>query len=264
MTEQDGSTTPSAGPIPSRTFSAPENPLFGGREVLQIGMLMFVLPVIVLPFVVVLVRTIWYPHLSTQAVAEKPWVVLGPQFVWFTMIALFLMDYARAKFHQSLWQLISWNWPSNGWLPLVGIGIATLGLQVLQRVLPMPQTSPFDKFFQRPVDGFALAILGIAFAPFMEELFFRGLLYPVIARRWGVATGVLATAGLFGVIHYPEYKSWSPVLIIFLVGVILGWVRAQRRSVAASFVVHAIYNGVPIIALMIASRGFQHVDRLTR
>jgi hypothetical protein len=34
--------------------------------------------------------------------------------------------------------------------------------------------------------------------------------------------------------------------------------------VGASFVVHSIYNGVPVIAVVIASRGFQHLEKLAQ
>jgi uncharacterized protein len=54
------------------------------------------------------------------------------------------------------------------------------------------------------------------------------------------------------------------VLIIFLVGVILTLVRAKMKSVGASFIVHAIYNAVPVIAAIIASHGFQHLERLAQ
>ncbi|HZR67380.1 MAG TPA: type II CAAX endopeptidase family protein [Terriglobales bacterium] len=249
-------------PAPVTSAPPPENPPFGGMDVIQIGLLTFVVPVILAPFVVLVVQKLFYPALTFNDVAQKPWVLLGPQFVWFAAVALFLVDYSKARFHQTLWQAVSWKWPREGWPALIAIGIGTLALQILQRVLPMPQTSPFDKFFQRPIDGFAMAVLGIVFAPFMEELFFRGFLYPVVARKWGVAAGVLGTAAVFGLIHYPEYKSWGPVLIIFLVGVILALVRAQRHSVAASFVVHGIYNGVPILVLMIASHGFHNLPKL--
>ena len=254
----------SNGTPPTLTAPAAENPPFGGVEVLQIGLLIFVVPVIASAFLVILVQKLWYPQLSIQAVEAKPWLLLGPQFIWFAIVTLFLIDYSKARFHQTLWQAIRWNWPKTGWLAIVGMGIASLSLMALQRFLPMPKTSPFDKFFERPVDAYAIAILGIVFAPFMEELFFRGLLYPVLARRTGVAASVLLTASLFGVIHYPEYKAWGPVFIVFLVGVILAIVRARTRSVAASFVVHAIYNGVPILTIMVASHGFRHLEKLAQ
>jgi uncharacterized protein len=181
------------------------------------------------------------------------------------VVALFLLEHTKSKFHQTLWQAIRWNWPAHRWPVLVGIGIVTLALlQGLERLLPLPSKSPFDQFFNRPLDAYAFAFLAIAFAPFMEELFFRGFLYPVLARRLGVMLGVVLTALPFALIHQPEYKAWGPVLIIFLVGVVLTLVRAKMKSVGASFIVHSIYNGVPVVAAIIASHGFRHLEKLAQ
>lgn len=253
---------PAVAPQPLSTPPA-ENPPFGGIEVLQIGLLMFVVPIIAAPFVVVLVQKFRYPHLSFVQVGAKPWVLLAPQFIWFAVVALFLIDYTKSKFHQTLWQAIRWNWPRHRWPLMVGIGFLTLiALQGLERLLPLPKNSPFDQFFDRPLDAYAFAFLAIAFAPFMEELFFRGFLYPVLARRLGVSAGVVLTALPFALIHGPEYKAWGPVLIIFLIGVVLTLVRAKMKSVAASFIVHSIYNGVPVVTVLIASHGFRHLEKL--
>jgi membrane protease YdiL (CAAX protease family) len=97
----------------------------------------------------------------------------------------------------------------------------------------------------------------------MEELFFRGFLYPVLARRFGFIMAVLLTALPFACIHIIEYKAWAPVLIVFLVGVVLTVVRAKRQSVASSFIVHSIYNGIPVLATIIASGGYRHLEKLT-
>jgi uncharacterized protein len=243
----------------------PEDPPFGGVEVIQIGVLMFVVPIVLSPFLVVVVQKFFYPHLSFTAVALKPWVLLAPQFIWFAIIALFLIDYTQVKFHQTLWQAVRWNWPKQAWPALVGIGLVTLlALQGLERLLPLPQKSPFDQFFNRPVDAYAFAFLAIAFAPFMEELFFRGFLYPVLARRLGVAVGMVLTALTFAFIHIFEYKAWGPVLIIFIVGMVLTAVRAKMKSVGASFIVHSIYNGIPIVAAIVASHGFHDLHKLAQ
>jgi hypothetical protein len=36
------------------------------------------------------------------------------------------------------------------------------------------------------------------------------------------------------------------------------------KSVGASFVVHAIYNGVPILAAIFITHGFKQLDKLTQ
>jgi hypothetical protein len=262
----DNPTDPSqtVGPQPLSTPPA-EDPPFGGVDVLQIGLLMFVVPIIAAPFIVVLVQKLFFPHLTFMQVGSKPWVLLAPQFIWFAVVALFLIDYAKSKFHRTLWQAIRWNWPSHRWPVMVGIGFLTmLSLQGLERLLPLPKNSPFDQFFDRPLDAYAFAFLAIAFAPFMEELFFRGFLYPVLARRVGVGVAIFLTASIFAFIHVFEYKAWGPVLIIFLVGLVLTAVRAKTKSVGASFIVHAIYNGVPVIAAVVASHGFRHLEKLAQ
>src|SRR5690348_472067 len=80
-------------PTPPATLNAPpvEDPPFGGIEVLQIGLLIFIVPIIASAFLVVLIQKIWYPQLSIQAVQSKPWLLLGPQLLWFAIVTLFLI-----------------------------------------------------------------------------------------------------------------------------------------------------------------------------
>src|SRR5437879_9704329 len=83
-----------------------------------------------------------------------------------------------------------------------------------------------------------MSIFAVTLAPLMEELFFRGFLYPVLARRLGVGSGIFLTSAAFAVLHGAQLKySWA-VLIIFLVGLALTIVRAVTKSVAACFLLH--------------------------
>jgi len=269
--DEDSPSSEPAGP-PAEAPPVAEDPPFGGVEVLQIGLLMFVAPSLLAPLLVVLLQRVFYPQLTLTAVASKPWILLGSQFAWYAVIALFLIDYARSRFRQTLWQAVRWNWPKHAWPALVALGFFTLfALEGLERLLPTPTKGPFEQFFDRPIDAYAFAFLAIAFAPLMEELFFRGILYPVLARRLGVVLAVLLTALTFAGIHIPEYKSgvaanqaWVPVVIIFLVGMVLTLVRATMKSVGASFIVHSIYNGIPILAALITSRGFRDLHKLAQ
>ena len=86
----------------------------------------------------------------------------------------------------------------------------------------------------------------------------------MLARRLGAAAAVLITASSFAFIHIFEYKAWGPVLIIFLVGAVLTIVRSKMKSVGASFIVHSVYNGVPVMAALIASHGFKHLEKLAQ
>src|SRR5215470_18359641 len=107
---------------------ARENPPFSGWDVTKIGLLLFLVPAFIEPFVVVFAQKALYPQLSFQDVSHKAWVLLGPQFVWFAIVAVYLIISAKDWFHQTLWRAIQWNWPQQGWFSLIAVGIATVVL----------------------------------------------------------------------------------------------------------------------------------------
>ena len=129
-----------------------------------------------------------------------------------------------------------------------------------------------DVFFQTPLRAWVLSIFGMTLVPFIEEMFFRGFLYPVLARRLGLVLGVLVTAVSFTMIHVPQLAdphmrlaaSWGAVLIIFIIGLALTIVRAVKKSVAAGMLMHMAYNGLTSIMAIIVSGGFRHLDRITQ
>jgi len=127
----------------------------------------------------------------------------------------------------------------------------------------MPKHAPIDDFFRTARDAYVLSLFGIFFAPLFEELFFRGLLYPALARRIGMIPSILVTALAFASIHGSQLKySWGPVLVIFLVGVTLTTVRAVKKSVGATVLMHMAYNGTIFVAAYIATDGFRHLEKL--
>ena len=137
---------------------------------------------------------------------------------------------------------------------------SSLGL--LQSLLPMPKDTPFEHLFDRPRDAYLLAIIAVTLGPLMEELFFRGFMYPVLARRMGAAWGIVLTALPFGLIHLPQYGwAWGAALVIVMVGVVCGVVRAVTRSVGASFLVHVGYNGTQMIIALVYTHGFRHMEK---
>jgi membrane protease YdiL (CAAX protease family) len=83
----------------------------------------------------------------------------------------------------------------------------------------------------------------------------------VLARRLGAVWGILLTALPFGLMHYLQYRSWSAVLIIILVGVVLTTVRAITKSVASSFLAHVGYNGTLMLIAAVATDGFRHMEK---
>jgi len=247
-------------PLP-RLPKAGEDPVWSGWDVLLIAALTLgAIFLVQLVLILVGVRFV-YRHESWIDVAQKPVLALLSELLAYGIVAIFMVLLVEGKYHTRFWPAIRWNWPGPGGVGLVGVGVLMLGFDLLGRFLPMPKTTPFDQFFDRPLDAYLTVAFAVTLGPLMEELFFRGFLYPVVARRLGAFWGILLTALPFGLMHYLQYRSWSAVLIIILVGVVLTTVRAVTKSVASSFLAHVGYNGTLMVIAAIATDGFRHMEK---
>jgi membrane protease YdiL (CAAX protease family) len=250
-------------PLPIREV-VPRNPPWSGWDVTRIALLLFVVPfVVVLPSVAFVANKLLYPALPWIAVAQKPWIALSTQFVWDLLILAYMIMFVEGTFHRRFWEAIQWNWPRWYWaLLLVLVGILTVSLEGLERFFKIPKHIPMEEFLNTPQAALMTAIFAVTLGPLMEELFFRGFLYPTLARRSGVTASVLVTAAAFGLIHGWQL-AFTPglVFIIFLVGLVLTIVRAKTNSVGSSFVVHIAYNSTIVAMGIIAA---WHGDKVVR
>lgn len=239
-----------------------ENPPWNGWDVLVIVGLAFI-TILVSQFAILFGAHFFvYPGAPLSVLAQRPLLLLVSQFVIDAIVALFLFLLVEAKYHVRFWQAIRWNWPAQVWKWLSFGVVMLLVLSMLENILPMPKDTPFEKLFARPRDAYLLAIIAVTLGPLVEELFFRGFFYPVLARRWGVAWAVFLTALPFALMHMPQYGyAWGALLVILIVGIVCGVVRAATKSVGASFLVHAGYNGTQMLIAMLWTRGFTHMPK---
>ncbi len=249
--------------LPSPPPKAGENPVWNGWDVLQIAGLT-ALTLFLAQFLIVLgARHFAFPHQSWIEVAQKPSLALLSELLTYVAVALYMILLVEGKYQVRFGLAIRWNWPGIAGVSFLGIGVLMLGLDLLGRFLPMPKSTPFDQFFAHTSDAYLTAIFAITLGPLMEELFFRGFLYPVIARRLGVFWGIFLTALPFGLIHAVQYGyAWGAVLIIFFVGVVLTTLRAVTKSVASSFLAHVGYNATLMALAAMATDGFRHLEKV--
>ncbi len=103
-------------------------------------------------------------------------------------------------------------------------------------------------------DGFSwpalLAMLAMAgfIAPFSEELIFRGLLFPWLRGRFGVATAAVLSGLIFAILH------GVPILIPALtaIGTALALLYHRCGSLWPVILTHGVFNGIMVIALYAA------------
>ena len=103
-------------------------------------------------------------------------------------------------------------------------------------------------------------IMAVLIAPLVEETVFRGYLYPLVAKTFGVATGIITTGVLFGLMHGAQLGwTWALVLVLIVVGVIFTFVRARTGSVFASFLLHLGYNSTIAVVTILGTQGFTKI-----
>ena len=167
-----------------------------------------------------------------------------------------------------LLQGIKWNWPGQNAIlyPALGVGLA-VGIQALTSLLQrfIPSNLPIEKMFRTPGDAWFLVAFGITLAPVLEEFYFRGFLYPTLARRIGVGFAATFTVVGFVGIHAAQLSSaWVPLLMLTIASAAFTIVRIKTDSVSAAVLMHVGYNGTLFIALFLATSGFRNLEKLAR
>jgi membrane protease YdiL (CAAX protease family) len=91
-----------------------------------------------------------------------------------------------------------------------------------------------------------LAVALIVAAPLMEELLFRGFLFPGYARsRIGPWASIIVTSAVWAVMHV-QYEAFYLVQI-FVLGCVLGWLRWSSGSTLLTIILHALVNTVALM-----------------
>jgi membrane protease YdiL (CAAX protease family) len=98
--------------------------------------------------------------------------------------------------------------------------------------------------------GIAVLVVFVALgAPFVEELFFRGLVLRAFNSRINDTLAILVSAVLFGLAHFQGIQL--PGLIMF--GIIAGYLAQRTKRLGPSIFAHMGFNAATI-AVLIADR----------
>jgi len=78
-------------------------------------------------------------------------------------------------------------------------------------------------------------------APITEELMFRGFLHRGwTASRLGVVGTIVLSSALWTVLHQ-QYNAYG-LLCVFVLGLVLGWIRQRSASTTPAIILHALNN----------------------
>ena len=84
-------------------------------------------------------------------------------------------------------------------------------------------------------------------APFVEELFFRGIGVRALTV-FGTMTAIVLSGIVFGAVH--GVLGALPPLALFGIG--LAWIRVRSGSIWPGFIAHAAYNGIGVAFLVLS------------
>jgi len=96
-----------------------------------------------------------------------------------------------------------------------------------------------------------IALLACVGAPLMEEVLFRGYIYPVVKKFSGTGVALMFSGVLFSLIHYN--LASLPTLIVL--GVLLALAYEKTRCLWVPIITHSIFNSATV--------GFQLLSRVT-
>ncbi len=272
------------------TLTPPRIPHFG--HLCLLGALTFVS----LIAVALLTRSALYFHLFGISTLKQ--AITDIHYTLGTMAALYLFTFGISLFvfplfwHKSFLDGLQWRALTALHLRrrLFSAAILCFVLALINGVLmPGPQDTPIDKIFRAPGAAWLMFAFGVTFAPFFEEILFRGFLLPALCTaydwtaerfsgdpslatdenghpQWSIMAmffGSVLTSIPFAWMHAEQtgYAA-GPLLLLVCVSLVLCWARLSTRSLAASVLVHACYNFLLFSIMLIGTSGFRHLDKM--
>jgi membrane protease YdiL (CAAX protease family) len=218
--------------------------------------------------------TAYAPHqkMTTEQLEEymlsKPQVAIGSTVVIYALLLFFLYVTLALLRGQPFWSTLGWHkiLPRSDGQPrnpliyfLIGCGLSLL-VFALTSVIQTPENTPIEQVFKYKQTAMLFVATAVLIAPLAEETIFRGYLYPMFARWFGVVPSIVITGVLFGLMHGPQLGgAKSLIAVMSLVGIIFTAVRARTGSVFASYLMHLGYNSLIGVSLALATHGFTQV-----
>lgn len=149
------------------------------------------------------------------------------------------------------------KWPTLPHIGLIGAAlggylITTLTIGLLARWLfpGLPWDQAQETGYARTESIVQLVVIGVALvvaAPIMEEIIFRGVMFSRVRRFLPVQATTIVVALAFGLAH----QQLNVGLDTFILGLFLGYLRAETDSVWPAIMLHMLKNCVAFMLLFV-------------
>jgi hypothetical protein len=173
-----------------------------------------------------------------------------------TLALSWLVVTGRGK--RPFWSSLGWTWsPRYGVVAdiVMCVGI-TLGLYAvgiaLFYIFGEQETDLVRMLNSSKAARYGIVAMAVLTAPLVEEVVYRGILYPALQRRIGMLWGVVGVMFVFALIHVPQYyPSFSAISAIGVLSLTLTLVRAYSGRLLPCVIIHTLFNSLSSIAILL-------------
>jgi len=102
-----------------------------------------------------------------------------------------------------------------------------------------------------PITTYATLLASVLFAPFCEEVFFRGFTFMGLLRGMSLPVSIILSALIFAVAHGDP----GSFLVLFVIGLALAFLRWRTRSIWPCIGLHLLNNLLGALSIFLALQG---------
>lgn len=195
----------------------------------------------------------------TEHIQYNAFFAVPVQLIYYALLFLLLYAMVSGRRRLPFWSSLALHRLRPAYiLPAVVTGcLLAILVQFSSLLFPPPEPLPIDRLFNTRAAAWLIIASSLLAAPLLEELVFRGYIYTLLERLWGMAPAVLLSGLLFGSIHFSQlYPGYFQMLLLCVVGIVFSLARARTGTVLASILLHFGYNAT-ISGLILLSPQFR-------
>ncbi len=131
---------------------------------------------------------------------------------------------------------------------LVSVLLAAGGMLVGVCVLDgqEPDDSPLAHMVSTPLGALAFMAWAVIVPP-LEELYYRGFLYPVLEKYIGTVAAIIIVSAWFAAMHAIQLRgAWMGLAVVAAMGTLFTLQRCLTRSLVPSILTHWLYNALVV------------------
>jgi membrane protease YdiL (CAAX protease family) len=151
-------------------------------------------------------------------------------------------------------ETVGWSWDKRfGFWTCVGLAIGLWLFGILLATLFGGQETDIDRIIASSnAARFSIAFLAVATAPIVEETVYRGVLFAPLERTIGTKAAIGIVSVMFAAVHLMQYRNNIGVIAaVAILSFTLTWVRAHTGRLLPCFAIHAAFNGIQAIIIVV-------------